>query len=90
MAEHALFVSKEFLIKIGKGDSIDAPADLKIFMGDNTNILSEEHRDTFHELVAKGLFSCESTRPDTQPVMSVLCTQVKKSGKKDWGNLCNT
>ena len=41
----------------------------------------------YHTTVAKGLFLCKRSRPDIQPTIAVLSTQVKSPTESDWKKL---
>ena len=49
--------------------------------------LTGEKAETFHTMVAKGLFLCKRARPDIQPVIAVLSTRVKSPNESDWKKL---
>jgi hypothetical protein len=38
-------------------------------------------------MVAKALFLCKCARPDIQPTIAVLCTQVRGPNEADWAKL---
>jgi hypothetical protein len=58
-----------------------------MFSEDKSKKLSEKEKEIFHRIVAKGLFLSKRARPDILPIVSVLCTQVKSPGKRDWARL---
>ena len=47
-------------------------------------MLTGERAETFHTMVAKGLFLCKRARPDIQPTIAVLSTRVKSPNESDW------
>jgi hypothetical protein len=51
---------------------------------DNTEVLEKEDRETFHTIVAKGLFLASRGRPDIQPTIAFLCTRVREPTRNDW------
>ena len=45
------------------------------------------YAEAFHTFVAKGLFLCKRARPNTETVISALCTRVKEPTQDDWCKL---
>ena len=50
-------------------------------------VLSKEKREDFHTFVAKRLFAAKRARPDIQPTIAVLTTQVREPTDGDWKKL---
>ena len=46
--------------------------------------LSEDKREEFHTMVAKGLFLTKRARPDIMTAIAFLCTRVREPTEEDW------
>ena len=80
-------VPKEFPVKFREMLENIMPAGVDLFREDNSEKMNKEMRTMFHRTVVQGLFVCKRARPDTQPMIAVLCTGVKSPGQKDWNKL---
>jgi hypothetical protein len=49
--------------------------------------LTPEFQETFHTIVAKGLFLTKRARQDIQPGVAFLCTRVQNPTEGDWAKL---
>ena len=58
-----------------------------MFESSDEEYLETEKRELLHRTTAKALFLCKRARPDIQPILSVLCTRVKKPTEKDFSKL---
>ena len=67
-------------INMGKGNSNTPAAEHLFEIRDTADKLNQELASKYHTFTAKGLFLCKRARPDIQPIVSVLCTRVKKPG----------
>ena len=63
------------------------PATADMFDSGEEKYLETKQRELFHRTTAKALFLCKRARPDVQPIVSVLCTRVKKPTERDFGKL---
>ena len=80
MTECAKGMAEDFPIKFNKKKKGGKPVTLataEMFSEDNGKKLSEKEREVFHKFAAKGSFACKRARQDTQPMMSVLCAELK-------------
>ena len=50
-------------------------------------LLVKDRAESFHTMVAKGLFVTKRARQDIQPAIAFLCTRVKQPTQEDWGKL---
>ena len=90
-------VVKIDMVKYVEGMLSDFPTKIdkvsKTLAGDNLldigtgKILTGDKAETFHTMVAKGLFLCKRSRPDIQPTIAVLSTRVKSPTESDWKKL---
>ena len=87
MVECAINALKEFPVKLREMLENIMPAGVDLFREDNSEKMNKEMRTMFHRTVVQGLFVCKRARPDTQPMIAVLCTGVKSPGQKDWNKL---
>ena len=78
---------EEFPIKFNRDSSQSTPAGVDMFNKDESKPLNNNERETFHKTTAQGLFLGKRGRPDLQPIILVLCTQVKRSGRNNWNKL---
>ena len=71
------------------GSKVKTPADNNLFiLNDNDNhVLNDEQRETYHTMVAKGIFLAKRGRPDIQTTNAYLSTKVKEPTKNDWNKL---
>ena len=75
---------EEFPKSLQENEMVATPAADDMFAQGHGKKSSPERGEVFHRIIAKGLFACKRARPDMQPVVSVLCTRVKKPGRNDW------
>jgi hypothetical protein len=74
--------------KLKSTDIAKTPANDGLFNQGQGRKLPTERAEAYHTMVAKGLFLCIGARPDIQPMITVLCTCVKKDpNEADWGKL---
>ena len=86
MVDYVQNMLEEFPIKFAN-KRVPNPASPDMFDEGQGKYLDEEKRELFHRTTAKALFLCKRARPDIQPIVSVLCTQVKKPAQRDFGKL---
>ena len=77
----------EFPIKFKENETVAKPATSDMFDSVDEKYLDDDQRELFHRTTAKALFLCKRARPDTQPIVLVLCTRVKKPTEKDFEKL---
>ena len=77
-------VLEEFPIKFEGHEMVANPAGVDVFEEGKGKFVGESKRELFHRTTTQALFSCERARPDTQPIVSVLCTRVEKPTEKDF------
>jgi len=53
-------------------------------INDQSELLCDEKRETFHHIVQKLLHVCKRTRLDLQVVIGFLCTRVRHPTHQDW------
>ena len=87
MIDYVQNMLRDFPLKFRKKEGTNNPAKADMFSEDKSKKLDEKEREIFHTTVAKALFISKRARPDIQPIVSVLCTRVKKPGKNDWNKL---
>ena len=87
MADYAKKTLKEFSLKFKATNGTSTLAGVDMFSKDESKLLNNKERETFHKTTAQGLFLGKRGRPDMQPIISVLCTRVKKPGQNDWNKL---
>ena len=67
-----------------KHPKVSSAAGDKLFeVDENSEKLSSDEQEKFHETVAKGLFLSKRARPDIQPVIAFLCARVKNPTTQD-------
>ena len=60
----------------------------KLFkVNDNSKLLDEERKSTFHTFVMKAMFLCKRARPDIEPAVSFLATRTASPNEDDWNKL---
>ena len=69
-----------------KGNS-PTPASNDLFRKGAGELLSEDKKELFHTIVAKGLFVAKRSRPDIGLPVSVLSGRVRTPNKDDWRKL---
>jgi hypothetical protein len=86
MREYIQVMLQEFPNNLSKGRPAPTPAGPDLFgqSEDNTEPLEPMDRETFHTIVAKGLFLASRGRPDIQPTIAFLCTRVNEPTRNDW------
>ena len=87
MVEYVASMLEEFPTKFKENEKVANPATADMFESEEERYLDTEQRELFHRTTAKALFLCKRARPDIQPIVSVLCTRVKKPTEKDFGKL---
>ena len=85
MVKYVKGMISDFPTKIDKVSKTPA-ADNLLDIGTG-KILTGDRAETFHTMVAKGLFLCKRARPDIQPTIAVLSTRVKSPNESDWKKL---
>jgi len=78
---------EDFLVHLTKDDVAPTLAAPDLFASPQSPPLPKADVEAFHTFVAKGLFLCKRARPDTQTVISALCTRVKEPTQDDWCKL---
>ena len=81
---------QDFLAKFHANDEAVSPAAADMFARDHSERSNAEKRELHHKMAAKTLFACKRARPDVQPTVSVLCTQVQGPGQGDWNKSVRT
>ena len=61
-----------------------SPAGVDLFDQGAGGLLCKDQKETFHTIVAKGLFITKRSRPDIGLVVSVLSSRVRCPNKDDW------
>ncbi len=90
MKDHIKKMLEEFPHKdeVDNLKKVSTPAAEHLFnVNDKAEKLPSGKREDFHTAVAKGLFLCKRARPDLQPKIPFLCTQVKDTDVDDWKTL---
>jgi hypothetical protein len=85
MVDYVNRLVDEFPFKIEKTAPTPASDDL-FAVGDGEKLDSNMGK-TLHTWVAKALFACKRSRPDTHTAITLLCTRVKSPNKDDWEKL---
>ena len=86
MSQYIKAMGEEFPIKFD-GRSVPNPAAADMFDEGEGVLIDEEKQKVFHRTTAQALFLCKRARPDIQPIVSVLCTRVKKPTDRDFSKL---
>jgi hypothetical protein len=86
MRDYVQDMINEFPNDLSKNQPAPTPAGPDLFgqATDNTELLEKADRETFHTIVAKGLFLSSRGRPDIQPTIAFLCTRVREPTRNDW------
>jgi hypothetical protein len=89
MRDYVKEMIEEFPEDLTTGRAATTPAGPDLFgqRPDNSARLDKKKQETFHSIVAKGLFLANQGRPDIQPTIAFLCTRVKDSTVNDWSKL---
>jgi hypothetical protein len=87
MTEYVESMLEVFPEKLKSTDTAVTPASDGLFNEGQEKKLNEERADVYHTMVAKALFLCKSARPDIQPTIAVLCTQVKGPNEAGWAKI---
>jgi hypothetical protein len=77
MTEYVASMLEAFPEKLKSTDTAVTPASDGLLNKGQGNKVNQEHTDAYHTMVATALFLCKRARPDIQPTIAVLCTQVK-------------
>jgi len=65
-----------------------SPANENLFkINESSPKLSETQKESFHTMVAKGLFLGKRARQEIQTTISFLCTRVQSPTQQDWAKL---
>ena len=80
-------ILEEFPVKFKEKQKTTSPAVNDMFSEDTHKKLNHTDREMFHIMVAKALFIGHRERLDIKPIVSVLCTRVKQSGRENWNKL---
>ena len=65
------------------------PANDNLFkVNEHSPPLGNQQKESFHTMVAKGLFVGKRARQEIQTTIAFLCTRVQKPTKEDWNKLC--
>ena len=78
---------EEIPLEFKANEKVANPVTSDMFDSDDDKYLNTEQRELFHRTIARALFLCKRGRPDVQPIVSVLCTRVKKPTGKDMNKL---
>ena len=90
MTKYVKDMIKEFPLDLKSTDTVMTPATEDLFTvktGKNVKKLQQHQQQSFHTVVAKGLFLCKRARPDIQPTIAWLCSRVKEPDETDWEKL---
>ena len=85
MVKYVESMIEDFPVKISKISKTPAAENL-LDIGTG-KLLNMANSEIYHTTVAKGLFLCRRSRPDIQPTIAVLSTQVKSPTEADWKKL---
>ena len=84
MAKYVESMIEDFPVEISKISKTPAAENL-LDIG-TRKLLDKGESEAYHTTVAKGLFLYKRSRPDIQPTIAVLSTQVKSPMESDWKN----
>ena len=87
MIDYVKAMLDEFPVELKDDDTAPTPAPENLFAPSEGEDLDKSMAETYHTFTAKGLYACKRARPDTQPAIAGLCTQVKKPTTGDWDKL---
>jgi hypothetical protein len=87
MTTYGASLLEVFPEKLKSTDTAVTPASDGLFNEGQGKKLNQECADAYYTMVAKALFLCKRGRPDIQPTIAVLCTQVKGPHEADWAKL---
>ena len=85
MVKYVESMVEDFPVKISKVSKTPAAENL-LDIGPG-KLLDKGKSEAYHTTVAKGLFLSKRSRPDIQPTIAVLSTQVKSPTESDWKKL---
>jgi len=78
---------EEYPVQLSETDVAKTPATVDLLEVGEEPPLDKVKKESFHTIVAKGLFLSKRARPDIQPTIAVLCTRVKAPNGSDWKKL---
>ena len=81
MVKYVESMIDDFPVKLNKGAKIPAAENL-LDIGTG-KLLDKGKAEIYHTTVVEGLFLCKRSRPDIQPTVAVLSTQVKATTETD-------
>ena len=84
MIKYVESMIEDFPVKINKISKTPAAENL-LDIGTG-KLLDKARSEVYHTTVAKGLFLCKRSRPDIQPIITVLSTRVKSQTESGWKN----
>ena len=67
-----------------KGKTSLTPASNDLFKRGHGRLLNKEEKETFHSVIAKGIFVSNRSRPNILPTISVLSGRVQAPNRDDW------
>ena len=67
-----------------ENDKVITPASLNLLEKGEGRLLSNEKKEIFHSVIAKGLFVCHRSRPDIMPTIGILSGRVRDPNTDDW------
>ena len=85
MVKYVESMIEDFPLKISKVSN--SPAAENLLDIGTGKLLDKGKSEAYHTTVAKGLFLCKRSRPDIQPTIAVLSTQIKSPIESDWKKL---
>ena len=66
-----------------------SPAADHLFQVRETTKPDKARAEEFHNVTARGFFTCKRARQDIQQAISFLCTRVRELDLDDWGKSCH-
>ena len=87
MREYVGEMIEDLPFKLKSTDIATSPAGDNLFSLGANKPIDKKRADTYHSIVAKGLFVCKRARPDIQPTVAVLCSRVQRPNEGDWQKL---
>ena len=77
----------EFPKKDMEGTSVTPANDNLFKVNEHSPPLGNQQKESFHTMVAKGLFVGKRARQEIQTTIAFLCTRVQRPTKEDWNKL---
>ena len=89
MTDYVTEMLESFPMKLPETKKVKTPADTNLFNvnADDLIFLTDNEKEIFHTMVAKGIFLAKRGRPDIQTANAYLSTKVQRPTKNDWYKL---